>query len=62
MPFFGGLNYPDDPTQRDQYFRECFALIRTVNQLEKVRKVVASYIRYAMDPALHAELQQFLRS
>jgi hypothetical protein len=59
---FGPLNYPDDLAHRDQYFREGFALIQTMNQPQKVRKVIASYIHYATDPLLRLEVEQFLQS
>lgn len=61
--FFGPLNYPDNFKSRDQYFREGLMLLRAVtNQTEKVRTVIASYIRYVTDPTLRLELEQFLQS
>ena len=60
---FGPLNYPDDPSRRDQYFREGLALLREIpNQPEKLRTVVANYIKYATDPTLRTELETFLQS
>jgi hypothetical protein len=61
--FFGPLNYPDDLSQRDQYFREGLILIRTIgNQTDKVTTVVETYKHYATDPALKVELEIFLQS
>jgi hypothetical protein len=60
---FAPLNYHDDPSRRDEYFREGLKLLHTVtNQTEKCRTVVASYIKYTTDPALRTELETFLRS
>ena len=60
---FGPLNYHDDPSLRDQYFREGLMLLRQIpNQPEKVRAVIASYLRCVTDPALALELQTFLQT
>jgi hypothetical protein len=61
--FFGPLNYPDDLSQRDQYFREGLALFRTIgNQIDRVRMAVEAYKHYATDPALKTDLETFLQS
>jgi hypothetical protein len=61
--FFGPLNFPNDLSQRDQYFREGLALIRTIaNETDKVRTVVETYKHYATDPALKTDLETFLQS
>jgi hypothetical protein len=61
--FFGPLNFPDDLSQCDQYFREGLALIRTIgNKTEKVRTVIETYKHYATDPALKTDLETFLQS
>jgi hypothetical protein len=60
---FGPLNYPDDLAHRNQYFRDGLTLLRAVkDQPEKVRTVVASYLKYTTDPALASELETFLGS
>ena len=60
---FGPLNYHDDPSLRDQYFREGLILLREIpNPTEKLRTVVASYIKYATDPDLRTDLETFLQS
>lgn len=58
----GPLNYPTDLARRDQYFREGLMLLREIPNQEKLRTVVASYIKYATDPALRTELETFLQS
>ena len=61
--FFGPLNFPDDLSQRDQYFREGLELLRTIgNQTDKVTTVVEIYKHYATDNALKTELDTFLQS
>jgi len=55
--------YPADLQKRDDYFREGLALIRTVKDApEKLRRVVSSYVHFATDHALRAELETFLQS
>jgi hypothetical protein len=59
---FGALDYPDSGSAADAYFREGFALIRTVNQPDKVRSVLKSYLGYVQDADLRAEIESFLSS
>jgi hypothetical protein len=59
---FGALDYPDPGPAADAYFREGFALIRTVNQPDKVRSVLKSYLPHLRDEGLRAEIQTFLDS
>ena len=57
---FGALDYPDRGPAADAYFREGFALIRTVNQPDKVRSVLKSYLPHVRDEGLRVEIEAFL--
>lgn len=57
---FGPLDYPDCGRAADAYFREGLALFRTVDQPDKVRPVLESYLRYGCDGKLRSEIEAFL--
>jgi hypothetical protein len=57
---FGPLEYPDPGPVADDYFREGFALIRELNQPDKVRPVLHSYLRHGCDEKLRDEIEVFL--
>ena len=56
----GALDYPDPGPAADAYFRQGFELFRTVDQPEKVRPVLESYLRYGCDAKLRSEIEAFL--
>ena len=45
----GALDYPDSGPVADKYFREGFALIRRLDDTEKVRSVLNSYLARVRD-------------
>jgi len=57
--FFGALSAEDD-----DYYRDGVRLIRTINQPapEQVRKALETYLRYAKDNALRADIETVLQS
>ena len=58
----GALDYPDSGPVADKYFREGFALIRRLDDTEKVRSVLNSYLARVRDRDLRFEIQTFLAS
>lgn len=60
---FGFLDYPSGLPQRDEYFRDGLALLRTIdNRPEKVRRVISGYLHFVTDDALRVELENVLQS
>jgi hypothetical protein len=56
----GALDFPDPGPAANLYFRQGFELFRTVDQPDKVRSVLESYLRYGCDEKLRAEIEGFL--
>ena len=54
---FGCLDYPDNPDNADDYFRAGLLSIITVNEPQKVLKVLTTYLRYATEPGLRSDLE-----
>ncbi len=58
----GALDYPDSGPVADNYFREGFALIRRLDDTEKICSVLNSYLPRVRDEQLRSEIQTFLTS